>query len=147
MVFFAEEVGRECTCAHPGEGEPSAGEKDVRCSKREKYGRDRLLEIGSRKCLLETASRKCLLAVYMWSSHQMLGCFAWQATVQMLSYHLFGRLSLLHHYAKHRLLDMLQHFCCHYLKKIEKEIRYLKMFRAFLGAWLLPPPALYWQLQ
>ena len=27
--FVAEEVGRECTCAHPGEGEPTGGELDI----------------------------------------------------------------------------------------------------------------------
>ena len=27
--FVAEEVGRECTCAHPGEGEPTGGELET----------------------------------------------------------------------------------------------------------------------
>ena len=52
--FVAEEVGRECTCAHPGEGEPTGGELDDRPRKCPKNALEKIACQNSMD-----SSRKC----------------------------------------------------------------------------------------
>ena len=61
--FVAEEVGRECTCAHPGEGEPTGGELDTALETALEPALETALEIALESALEIALEIACLLGV------------------------------------------------------------------------------------
>ena len=61
--FVAEEVGRECTCAHPGEGEPTGGELETALETALEIALGAALEIAPETALEIALEIACLLGV------------------------------------------------------------------------------------